>query len=57
MKFKSRVSGAGPEIGYFFPVSKQRGYVNLKAYWEWDAQNRASGWNMWLELALPLALN
>jgi len=54
--FKSRVSGAGPEIGYFFPVGKSKGYANLKAYWEWDAQNRAQGWNLWLELAVPLNL-
>jgi len=54
--FKSRVSGAGPEIGYFFPVGKSKGYANLKAYWEWNAQNRAQGWNLWLELAVPLNL-
>jgi hypothetical protein len=30
--FKSRVSAIGPQIGYFFPVGKQEGYVNLKGY-------------------------
>ena len=53
--FKSRVAGLGPEIGYFFPVGKSKGYVNLKAYWEFAAVNRAEGWNLWLTLALPLA--
>jgi hypothetical protein len=30
----------------------RRGYVNLKAYWEFAAENRASGWNAWLTLSL-----
>ena len=54
--FKSRIAGVGPEIGYFFPVGKEKGYVNLKSYWEFAAQNRAEGWNLWLSLALPLSM-
>ena len=54
--FKSSVSGIGPQIGYFFPVGKEKGYVNLKGYWEFDAKNRAEGWNLWLSLALPLGM-
>jgi hypothetical protein len=54
--FKSRVFGIGPQVGYFFPVGKEKGYVNLKGYWEFAAENRAEGWNVWLSLALPLAL-
>jgi hypothetical protein len=52
--FKSRVSAIGPQAGYFFPMGKEKGYVNLRAYWEFDASNRAAGWNLWLTLALPL---
>jgi hypothetical protein len=52
--FKSQVAGIGPQAGYFFPVGKSKGYVNLKGYWEFAAQNRAEGWNVWLSLALPL---
>jgi len=52
--FKSRVSAVGPQIGYFFPVGKEKGYVNLKGYWEFDAQNRPEGWNLWVSLLLPL---
>lgn len=52
--FKSQVAGIGPQAGYFFPLSKSKGYVNLKGYWEFAAQNRAEGWNLWLSLALPL---
>jgi len=51
--FKSRVSAVGPQVGYFFPVGKEKGYVNLKGYWEFDAQNRADGWNVWVSLAWP----
>jgi len=52
--FKSQVAGIGPQAGYFFPVGKSKGYVNLKGYWEFAAENRAEGWNLWLSLALPL---
>ena len=51
--FKSHVSAVGPQVGYFFPVGKEKGYVNLKGYWEFDAQNRADGWNVWVSLAWP----
>lgn len=52
--FKSRVAAIGPQAGYFFPVGKEKGYVNLKGYWEFDAKNRPEGWNVWLTLELPL---
>jgi len=54
--FRSRIAGIGPELGYFFPVGKEKGYVNVKAYWEFGEQNRAAGWNFWLSLALPLEI-
>jgi hypothetical protein len=54
--FKSRVAGIGPQLGYFFPVGKEKGYVNVKGYWEFGEENRAAGWNFWLSLALPLGL-
>lgn len=52
--FKSRVSGIGAQVGYFFPVGKQKWYVNLKGYHEFDAKNRPEGWNVWVTLAIPL---
>jgi len=52
--FKSRVSGVGPQVGYFFPAGKQKAYVNLRGYYEFDAKNRPEGWNLWLTLAYPL---
>jgi len=28
-----------------------QGYVNLKAYWDYDIQNRAHGYTAWVTLA------
>jgi|SRR5271166_3043989 len=53
--FESRVIGIGPQIGYLFPVAGIQGYVNLKAYGEFDARNRPSGWNAWLTLSISPA--
>jgi hypothetical protein len=50
--FESRVIGLGPQMGYFFPVGQLQGYINLKAYWEFAAQNRPEGWNTWLTFSL-----
>ena len=44
--FKSRVAGIGPQIGYFFPAGRMQGYVNLKGYYEFAAENRPEGWNV-----------
>jgi hypothetical protein len=49
---KSQVIGVGPQIGYLFPIGGMQGYLNVKAYWEFDAQRRADGWNTWLTLAI-----
>lgn len=50
--FESRVAGLGAQVGYSFPVGKMAGYLNLKGYGEFDAGNRASGWNVWLAFSL-----
>ena len=51
--FESRVLGIGPQIGYIFPMGDHhRGYLNLKAYGEFDAAHRADGWNVWLTFAI-----
>jgi hypothetical protein len=51
----SQVVGVGPQVGYLFPVGNMQGYVNVKAYWEFDAQRRADGWNTWLTFAISPA--
>ncbi len=54
--FKSRVMGVGPQIGYVFPIDeKYQGYLNLKAYGEFDNANRADGWNVWLTFVISPA--
>ncbi len=50
--FKSRVLGIGPQIGYIFPMGDLRGYLNLKAYNEFDSAHRPDGWNVWLTFAI-----
>ena len=50
--FESRVAGIGPQIGYIFPIGGMQGYLNLKAYGEFDAANRPSGWNAWVTFSL-----
>ncbi|WP_249135273.1 transporter [Bradyrhizobium sp. AUGA SZCCT0222] len=50
--FRSRVFGIGPQIGFLFPVGDLQGYVNLKGYGEFEAQNRPSGWNAWLTFSI-----
>jgi hypothetical protein len=52
---KSRVNAVGPQIGFIFPVGDLHGYLNLKAYYEFGAQNRTQGWNTWLTFAISPA--
>ncbi|MGE9009953.1 SphA family protein [Leptospira interrogans] len=53
--FKSRVFGLGPQLGYLFPVGDKQGYLNLKGYREFAADNRPEGWNVWLTFAISNA--
>jgi hypothetical protein len=53
--FKSRVLGVGPQIGFIFPVGTMQGYLNLKSYWEFAAENRPEGWNAWVTFSLSQA--
>jgi hypothetical protein len=53
--FESRVVGIGPQVGYLFPVAGMQGYVNLKAYGEFDGAHRPTGWNAWLTFSISPA--
>jgi len=50
--FQSQVLGVGPQIGYIFPIGGMQGYLNLKAYGEFDGSDRPTGWNAWLTLVI-----
>jgi hypothetical protein len=53
--FESRVAGLGPQLGLIFPVGAMQGYLNFKAYAEFDAADRPSGWNAWVTLVISPA--
>ena len=52
--FKSKVYGAGPQVGYIFPIGGRKVYTNVKAFWEWGAEHRVEGSNFWLTFVIPL---
>ena len=52
--FKSRVAAIGPELGYQFTIAGQQWYANLRAYWEFWAQNRFEGYAIFATLNIPL---
>lgn len=53
--FRSRVAGVGPQVGFLFPIGDMQGYINLKGYKEFAAQNRPEGWNTWLTFVISPA--
>jgi hypothetical protein len=54
--FKSQVAGIGPQLGYIFPISStMQGYLNLKAYKEFDHDDRPDGWNAWVTFVISPA--
>lgn len=50
--FQSKVTAAGPQIGYAFDLGVVQADLNLRGYKEFDAQNRPEGWNVWLTVSL-----
>lgn len=49
---RSRVFGIGPQLGFTFAAWEgYQGYINIKAYREFEAEHRPEGWNAWLTLA------
>jgi hypothetical protein len=49
--FESRTIGIGPQLGIIVPGASFQTYLNFKAYWDVDTQNRASGMSAWVTLA------
>jgi hypothetical protein len=50
--FQSRVIGVGPQVGFVIPMGTIQGYLNFKAYMEFDSANRPDGWNTWVTFSL-----
>jgi hypothetical protein len=53
--FQSQVVGVGPQLGFIFPVGDMQGYINLKGYKEFAAENRPDGWNTWVTFVISPA--
>ena len=53
--FQSQVFGIGPQLGFIFPVGGMQGYLNFKAYEEFDSLDRPKGWNAWVTFVLSPA--
>ena len=53
--FQSQVVGVGPQLGFIFPVGDMQGYINLKGYKEFAAENRPDGWNTWVTFSISPA--
>jgi hypothetical protein len=53
--FQSRVIGIGPQIGFVIPMGTIQGYLNFKAYREFESANRPDGWNTWVTFSLSPA--
>jgi hypothetical protein len=53
--FQSQVISIGPQVTFLFPVGIWQGYLNLKGYKEFDAQNRPDGWNAWVTFSISPA--
>lgn len=55
-EFKGRVAGIGPQIGFILPMSKDyQGYLNLKGYKDFAAENRPEGWTTWVTFQISPA--
>ena len=54
--FKGRVAGIGPQIGFLFPMGEaHQGYLNLKAYKDFTAENQPEGYTAWVTFAITPA--
>jgi hypothetical protein len=49
--FESRTYGIGPQLGIIVPGASTQTYLNFKAYWDFDTQDRASGMSAWVTLS------
>ena len=45
-------AGRRAQVDTVFQLASRKGYLNLKGYGDFAAQNRASGWNIWLTFSV-----
>lgn len=50
--FRSRVAGAGPQLGWTLQLGRLATDFNVRGYKEFAAQNRPEGWNVYLTVSL-----
>jgi Putative MetA-pathway of phenol degradation len=50
--FESRVAGIGPQIGFIVPLGSASGYINIKGYKEFAAEDRREGWDAWVTFSI-----
>ncbi len=50
---KSSIAAIGPEIGYSFTMNNQPAYLNLRAYWEFEAKDRVEGVAVFTTVSIP----
>jgi hypothetical protein len=48
---ESQTFGAGPQLGIIIPGASVQTYLNFKALWDFETQNRASGMSAWFTLS------
>jgi hypothetical protein len=53
--FEAQVLGVGPQFGYIIPMGDMQGYLSVKAYKEFAAENRPEGWNAWVTFVISPA--
>jgi len=54
--FKGRVLGIGPQVGFMFPLGEHTsGYLNLRAYKDFAAENRPEGYSVWAQFMISPA--
>lgn len=55
-ELKSRIGGIGSQVAYQFKIDKQKHYLILRGYKEFDTKNPSEGWNASVALTMPILI-
>jgi hypothetical protein len=55
--FKGKVTGVGGFAAYNFAIGHRPATLRLRAFHEFDAENRPEGDSLWLDFSVPLAMH